>query len=355
MIPSTKRRRHRQEKVTLSDVALAAGVSAITVSRALRDPEKVSPALRETILRVVEQMGYVPDMAARALASKDSGLIGVLTPGLTSYAFIAVMRGIEDRVRATDLRIQYANPGNDGEDDARKLRFFFSQNPAGIIYVGRHHDPALDDLLKRAPCPVVEIMDVSRTPAEMAVGIDHRMAAEAATRHLINEGYRRIGLLGGGWDSRSLRRLEGYKAVMEAEGLFDQALVLSIDSYTSVGLGAHLLERLLSACPDADAAFCHSDDLALGALFECQRKGLRIPQDFGICGFNDFDYAGVAYPSLTSVRLPRYEIGYRAADMLIRATGGGRQPPTLVDLGFQLIPRQSTARIAAQQPSGAPA
>jgi LacI family transcriptional regulator, gluconate utilization system Gnt-I transcriptional repressor len=87
-------------------------------------------------------------------------------------------------------------------------------------------------------------------------------------------------------------------------------------------------------------------------LFECQRRGLRIPADFGICGFNDFDYAGVAYPSLTSVRLPRYEIGYRAADMLIRATGGGRQPPTLVDLGFQLIPRQSTARNALQPSPG---
>jgi LacI family gluconate utilization system Gnt-I transcriptional repressor len=352
MIPGTRRRRHRQEKVTLSDVAHAAGVSAITVSRALRDPEKVSPALREIILRVVEQMGYVPDMAARALASKDSGLIGVLTPGLTSYAFIAVMRGIEDRVRSTDLRIQYANPGNDGEDDARKLRFFFSQNPAGIIYLGRNGEPALDDLLQRAPCPVVEIMDVSHAPAEMAVGIDHRLAAEAATRHLLEQGYRRIALLGACTDSRSLRRLEGYRAVLEAQGLFDPGLVLSIDSYTSVGLGAHLLDRLLSDHPEADAAFCHSDDLALGALFECQRKGLHVPDDFGICGFNDFDYAGVAFPSLTSVRLPRYEIGYRAADMLIRATGGGRQAPTLVDLGFQLIARQSTARKASQSLPG---
>lgn len=322
-------------------------MSAITVSRALRDPEKVSPALRETILSVVEQMGYVPDLAARALASKDSGLIGVLTPGLTSYAFIAVMRGIEDRVRTTDLRIQYANPGDDGEDDARKLRFFFSQNPAGIVYVGRQHDAALDELLQRAPCPVVEIMDVSRTPAEMAVGIDHKLAAEAATRHLLEQGYRRIGLLGGRWDNRSRRRLEGYRAVLEAEGLFDPDLVLSVDNYTSVGLGAHLLERLLSAHPEADAAFCHSDDLALGALFECQRRSRPVPTEFGICGFNDFDYAGVAYPSLTSVRLPRYEIGYRAADMLIRATGAGRQPPTLVDLGFQLIARQSTARNAS--------
>lgn len=327
-------------------------MSAITVSRALREPEKVSPALRETILRVVEQMGYVPDMAARALASKDSGLIGVLTPGLTSYAFIAVMRGIEDRVRSTDLRIQYANPGDGRNDDGRKLRFFFSQNPAGIIYVGLQHDSALDDLLRRAPCPVVEIMDVSHAPAEMAVGIDHRLAAEAATRHLLEQGYRRIAMLGASWDNRSKRRLEGFQSVLEAEGLFDPSLVLSIDSYTSVGLGAHLLDRLLSDHPDADAAFCHSDDLALGALFECQRRGRSVPNEFGICGFNDFDYAGVAFPSLTSVRLPRYEIGYRAADMLIRATGGGRQAPTVVDLGFQLIARQSTARNAPKGPTG---
>lgn len=344
MTSGSRKRRQRQDKITLSDVAHQAGVSAITVSRALREPEKVSPPLREAILKVVEEMGYVPDLAARALASKNSGLVGVMSPGLTSHAFLALIRGIEDRVRSSDLRIQYASAETDTEDQLRQLRFFLSQNPAGLIHVGQIGDPAIDDLLRHAPCPVVEIMDVSREPSDMAIGIDHRQAAETATRHLLEKGYRRIAMLGGAWDFRARRRLEGFRAVLEEAGLFDPALVLSIDGSTSVGLGCHLLDRLKSEAPDAEAAFCHNDDIALGVLFECQRRGLAVPQDFGICGFNDLDYAGFAFPAITSVRVPRYEIGYRAVDMIIRAAGSDTSPTKRVDLGYQLVQRGSTAR-----------
>lgn len=344
MTSGSRKRRQRQDKITLSDVAHQAGVSAITVSRALREPEKVSPPLREAILKVVEEMGYVPDLAARALASKNSGLVGVMSPGLTSHAFLALIRGIEDRVRSSDLRIQYASAETDTEDQLRQLRFFLSQNPAGLIHVGQIGDPAIDDLLRHAPCPVVEIMDVSREPSDMAIGIDHRQAAETATRHLLEKGYRRIAMLGGAWDFRARRRLEGFQAVLEEAGLFDPALVLSIDGSSSVGLGCHLLDRLKSEAPDAEAAFCHNDDIALGVLFECQRRGLTVPQDFGICGFNDLDYAGFAFPAITSVRVPRYEIGYRAVDMIIRAAGYDTSPAKRVDLGYQLVQRGSTAR-----------
>lgn len=344
MTSGSRKRRQRQDKITLSDVAHQAGVSAITVSRALREPEKVSPPLREAILKVVEEMGYVPDLAARALASKNSGLVGVMSPGLTSHAFLALIRGIEDRVRSSDLRIQYASAETDTEDQLRQLRFFLSQNPAGLIHVGQIGDPAIDDLLRHAPCPVVEIMDVSREPSDMAIGIDHRQAAETATRHLLEKGYRRIAMLGGAWDFRARRRLEGFQAVLEEAGLYDPALVLSIDGSTSVGLGCHLLDRLKSEAPDAEAAFCHNDDIALGVLFECQRRGLAVPQDFGICGFNDLDYAGFAFPAITSVRVPRYEIGYRAVDMIIRAAGSDTSPTKRVDLGYQLVQRGSTAR-----------
>ncbi|MFC3319294.1 LacI family DNA-binding transcriptional regulator [Rhizobium rosettiformans] len=344
MTSGSRKRRQRQDKITLSDVAHQAGVSAITVSRALREPEKVSPPLREAILKVVEEMGYVPDLAARALASKNSGLVGVMSPGLTSHAFLALIRGIEDRVRSSDLRIQYASAETDTEDQLRQLRFFLSQNPAGLIHVGQIGDPAIDDLLRHAPCPVVEIMDVSREPSDMAIGIDHRQAAKTATRHLLEKGYRRIAMLGGAWDFRARRRLEGFRAVLEEAGLFDPALVLSIDGSTSVGLGCHLLDRLKSEAPDAEAAFCHNDDIALGVLFECQRRGLAVPQDFGICGFNDLDYAGFAFPAITSVRVPRYEIGYRAVDMIIRAAGSDTSPTKRVDLGYQLVQRGSTAR-----------
>ena len=340
----TRRRRQRQERVTLLDVATAAGVSSITVSRALRNPEKVSPALRETIMKFVESMGYVPDFAARALASQNSGIIGVLSPALTNYSFIGIMRGIEDRVRSTDMRIQYANTHFDPADEIKQLRLFFAQNPSGIIIAGVEEHPDVLDLLHRAPCPVVQIMDINGEPVDMSIGINHRLAAEMATAHLIERGFRRIALMGGRWDIRSRRRFDGYRAVMEKAGLYDPELVFSLDAHTSVGLGGHLLERLLRQAPDADAAFCHNDDIALGVLFECQRRGIRLPADFGICGFNDLEYANVSTPSLTTVRVPRYEIGYRAVDMIVRASGNGTQPEAQIDLGFHLVERETTAR-----------
>ncbi|QLF69720.1 LacI family DNA-binding transcriptional regulator [Peteryoungia desertarenae] len=339
-----KRQRNRHQRVTLSDVAQAAGVSSITVSRTLREPDKVSPDLRETVLKFVDSMGYIPDFAARALASSDSGIIGVISPALTNHAYLGVMRGIEDRVRSTDLRIQYANTTYDPADEVRQLKQFLAQNPTGIIFANVDTNPAVEDMLRVARCPVVQIMDVSKAPANMAIGIDHKVAGEMATRHLIESGYRRIGLLGGRWDARARRRLEGYTAVMKEAGLYDPALIIALDHMTSVPLGGHLLDRLLQTVPDADAAFCHHDELALGAVFECQRRGIDIPSQFGICGYNDMDYVAVSVPAITSVRIPRYEIGFRAVDMILRALDRGSASPSLVDLGFTLVRRASTAR-----------
>ncbi len=341
---ATRRRRNLHDRVTLSDVAAAAGVSAITVSRALRDPDKVSPVLREAILSTIEQMGYVPHFAARALASHSSGVIAVLVPALSNYVFLSAMRGIEDRARAADLRIQYANTHFDPAEEIRQIRLFLGQNPAGIILVGVADDDTVRALLARAPCPVVQMMDISAPPVSLGIGIDNRAAAAVATHHLLQRGYRRIALLGGQGDLRSARRLAGYRDVLAPAGLYDESLVLRAPAHTSISLGCQLLDLLKKAAPDADAAFCQSDDIALGVLFECQRRGIRVPEDFGICGFNDLDCARSAFPAITTIRLPRYEIGYRAVDMIVRASAEGLEQPALVDLGFQLIERQSSAR-----------
>ncbi|HEX5932586.1 MAG TPA: LacI family DNA-binding transcriptional regulator [Pseudorhizobium sp.] len=338
-------RRARTERVTLQDVATALGISSITVSRAIREPEKVSEPLRERVLHQVEQMGYVPDLAARALASRHSGVIGVLAPALTSHAHLSIMRGIEERVRTSDLRIQYANSRYDPEEECRQIRLFLSQHPAGILLSGLQHRDGALDLLDKAPCPVVQIVDLHLMPSGIAVGVNHCDAAASAIRHLLACGYRRIGLIGGTRDVRSERRQEGYRLAMQDAGLADCALVVSEDAPTSVQLGCQLLQRLRAQAPDLDCVFCQNDDLALGVLFEAQRLGLAIP-DFGICGYNDLGFAGYSHPALTTVRVPRFEMGYRAIDLLIRAVEGERLPAAPIDLGFELIPRGTTRRPA---------
>ena len=338
-------RRARTKRVTLHDVASALGISSITVSRALREPDKVSEPLRERILHQVENMGYVPDLAARALASQRSGVISVLAPALTSHAHLSVMRGIEERVRTSDLRIQYANSRPDPEEEARQIRLFLSQHPAGILLSGLQQRDGILDLLSTAPCPVVQIVDLHLTQSAMTIGTNHCDASALAVRHLLACGYRRIGLIGGTRDVRSARRHEGYWLAMQEAGLADPALVVFEDAPTSVQLGCMLLQRLRTQAPDLDCVFCQNDDLALGVLFEAQRLGLAVPE-FGICGYNDLGFSAYSQPTLTTVRVPRFEMGYRAIDLLIRAVNGEPLPTAPIDLGFELVQRGTTRRLA---------
>ncbi len=339
-------RRGRNERTTLHDVASKAGVSAITVSRALREPEKVSVDLRNRILKIIEEMDYVPDQAARALASRHNSTFGVLVASLTNRAFLGFMQGVEERVRDTSFRIQYANTHNFIEEEKRQVRLLLSQNTAGIVLGGMEGREAISELLERASCPVVQVVDVGLQTAGTAIALNHIEAAATATRHLLACGYRRIAILGGSPDERSRRRIEGFSRVMQEAGLFERALIQYENAATSTQMGCRLLRRALKALPDMDAVFCQNDDIALGVLFEAQRMGKRVPEDLGICGYNDLDFASVMEPPLTTIRTPLFEMGYRSADLMIRAASGKRPECKTIDLGFELIERKTTRRIS---------
>lgn len=344
-IVRVRSRRQGSGKVRLQDVARRAGVSNITVSRVLREPEKVSEGLRREILGIIEEMGYVPDLAARALASGSSTLIGVLAPTLTHGVFRSFMRGIEERVRDTPYRIQYANSHYDAVQELEQLRLFSAQNPAGLIVVGIEERNTMAQLAQMVSCPVVQIVDIRFAGPYMSVGVDHHAATAEAVGHLLERNYRRIGLLGGTNDVRMRLKHDGYVETMTRHELFDEALIVLEDAPASVQLGCRLLRRLLDRVPDADAVMCQDDLIALGALSECRRLGILVPDDFGICGFNDLDFAAFVEPPLTTVRVPGFETGYRAADMLIRQDKGEHAVERKVDTGSRLIERRTTRRL----------
>ena len=335
-------RRGGKDRVRLRDVAERVGVSQITVSRALRHPETVSRELRETILRCVEEMGYIPDLSARALARGHNDVVGVLSPGLSQQVFSGALVGIEERMRSTDFHLQYATVTFELGQELARTQAFLAQKPAGLILAGVEHYDSLAPLLAQATCPVAHIIDISQEPDTLAVGIDHYAAAAEATRYLLSRGYRRIGLIGGYPTLRTRRRMEGYEAVMSEAGLFDKALVLNRCEQSGVALGVEMLSQLVAAVPDLDAVFCQNDDVALGALFECQRRGIRVPEDFGICGYNDLEFASVIQPALTTVLVPRRMIGFRVADMLLRAIEGVGPPDPKIEFDFSLIRRSTT-------------
>ncbi len=328
---------------TIADVARLAGVSAITVSRALREPDRVSEDLRRQIGAAVAELGYVPDPNARALASSRADVIGVLVPSLTNSVFAEVVRGIYDGLADRRFQIQMGNTHYSGLEEERLLQVFLGQRPAALIVAGRDQTPAARKLLADAGCPVVQIMDIDDEPLDMMIGFSHFEGGRTATEHMIARGYRRIGFIGARMDPRSQRRLAGYRAAMEAAGLHDTRLVTTTPIPSSVSMGGELLRDALARVPTLDGVFCNNDDLALGVLFECQRAALDVPRRIGICGFNDLEMMRVAYPPLTSIRTHRYDIGRRAVGLVLARLAGEDCGPTPIDVGFDLKPRESTA------------
>jgi LacI family gluconate utilization system Gnt-I transcriptional repressor len=304
--------------------------------------------------KAVAELGYVPNFAAQALASKSTNVIGALIPSVTNNVFSDVLRGMYASVGGTRYQLQLGNTRYSTIEEERLLRTFLSQRPAGLVVSGIDQSSVSRSLLENADCPVVQIMEMGENPVDMMVGFSHRRGAYDAATHLIAQGYRRIGFIGARMDPRTQRRLQGFKEALDARGLFDEQLITTTTHPSSTTLGGQMFADLVGRRPDIDAVFCINDDLAVGVLFEAQRRRIAVPDQLGICGFNDLEIMSVANPSLTSVRTNREEMGQRAIDMLVQAIEHRGPAEKSVDLGYAIMARQSTDRFSNVR-SSAPA
>jgi LacI family gluconate utilization system Gnt-I transcriptional repressor len=334
----------QKQHTTLQDVAQKAGVSAITASRALRTPERVAADTLARVRDAVAALGYVPNPAAQALASARSRVIGVVIPSVTNSVFADLLRGVMDATADTPWQPQIANTRYVSSREEDILRLFATQRPAGMIVAGIDQSREARDILEGIGCPVVQVLETGPDPIDMMIGCSQIDGARAAVHHLTEQGYARIGFLGARMDPRSQRRLAGYRREIEAAGLPGPERVLTVPHASSVTLGRRLMADFLALHPDADAVFCNNDDIALGALFECIRRGIRVPAQMGIAGFNDLDMAAGAEPGITSVRTHRYTMGHEAVRMIEAALKGDRPAADVRDLGFMLEVRDSTRR-----------
>lgn len=328
--------------ITIADVAREAGVSAMTVSRALREPGKVSAKSLQKIRSVIDRLGYVPDPAARALAAGRTNVIGVIVPSVTNNVFADVMAGIYSRAEGTDWQVQLGNSRYSPLEEERLVRTFLSQRPAGLIISGIDQSAATAAALRSASCRIVQVMETGPEPFDMMIGFSHLEASRAAARHLVAAGYRKPGFIAARLDPRTQRRLEGFRDIAREAGLIDPRRIITTPRASTVTLGCELTADLLARAPDTDAILCNNDDLAMGALFECQRRGIDVPRQIGICGFNDLEMMAVANPAVTSVKTYRLDMGQRAMEMMIAALSGEDPRETWVDLGFEVVARDST-------------
>lgn len=328
-------------RATLEQVAAMAGVSIMTASRALSQPHVVSEATRIKVEQAVAELGYVPNRAARALASAQSNVIVVLVPSLSNAVFTAVLEGIHDAVAPGQYQLLIGNTYYSQAEEEKLLRTYLQSSPDGILFSSQERSPAVAKMLEASQVPAVAMMDLSDDPTVLSVGFSQFEAGMEMARHLIRKGYRRIGFIGAQLDERTLRRADGYRAAMREAGLADAQLELMVPDRSTIALGAELMKRMMAENPDCDAVFCCNDDLAHGAVFHCQRQGVRIPQDVAVCGFNDLPASAWMMPSLTTIDTPRYQIGFEAAGLLLQVIRGERPERRRIDLGFTLRERES--------------
>lgn len=338
------RKRSKPDNIRLTEVAKLAGVSPITASRFFRDPEALSIGKRVRVESAAKELGYVPNLAARALASQRTEVIGVLIPSFTNNVFSDVLRGIYDAFEGSRYSIQLANTRYSMLQEERLLRLFLAQKPSGLIVTGIDQTPQSRSILESVDCPIVQIMEIGPDPIDMMIGFSHADACHAGISHLLEQGCRRIGFLGARMDPRVQRRLAGYQAAMKEASLLDPRLIVTTPVPTSVTLGGTLFADLLARAPDTEAVLCANDDIALGVLFECQRRHIAVPEQMAIVGFNDLEFMASSVPTLTSVRTNRYEMGRNAATMVIETLEGRPPEQRIVDLGFTVMERQSSVR-----------
>lgn len=349
--PRGARTRNAQGKrVTLQDVARQAGVGQITASRALREPGKVSPALRARVQAAVDALGYVPNRVARGLASGASQVVAVIIPTLAHAVYVPFLRGVREVLGPDGYEVLLGTTEYRPDTEARLVDTLLGWFPSGMLLAGVDHAPGARARLQqavKAGMPVVEFMDLAEVPVDMNVGFSHQAVGRAAARHLAEGGARRIAYVGtqAGYDTRSTRRIQGFREALRHMGLPDD-LVMQSDEPFSIALGGRLLVGLLERHPDVEAVFFANDDLAAGGLFEAARRGIGVPKPLRLMGFNDMEIAAAVSPSITSVRVDQYRIGRLSAELLLHRLAGEALPSAVIDTGFRIVERDSTAAVA---------
>lgn len=329
-------------RVTLSDVAQAAGVSPITVSRALRGERAVAPALVERVQAAARTLGYVPDPAARALASQRSTHVTVLIPMLSNALFVDVFEAVQRSLRPAGYQTLMGVTHYNLEEEELLLREQLLQRPAGLLVTGLERTDAARALIAQSGVPCVHLMELTCATGVYSVGFSQREAGAAMTAHLLAQGRRRIAFAAAQLDARTLQRLDGWRREMSAAGLHDAALQWLNPAVSSMALGAQMFAQIMREQSDVDAIFFCNDDLAQGALLAALRLGVAVPQRVAVAGFNDLTGSDQMLPPLTTVRTPRADIGTAAARMLLALMNGDAVASPCVDLGYELVVRSSS-------------
>ena len=332
----------------MKDVAALAGVGVMTVSRAMRAPEMVSAVLQARIEDAMTTLGYIPNAMAGSLSSERSRVVVTIIPSLADSLFPEIVQGISEVLAEAGYEMLLGNSRYESDEEEMLVRTFLGWRPAGLILAGGERSQATAAMISRARVPTVELWDSDVRPLDMVVGHSQYRIGWEMTRHLAENGYRRVALVCGlfthsdGASARVRERERGYRDAVREFGLGEPVIVRPDEGPLGMSAGARALGVVVERHSDVDAVFFLGDFPAAGALFECQRRDLPVPERIAIAGSGDFEIASQVVPMLTTVRVPRHEIGRKAAEMLVRRLRGEEIETTKVDMAIEIVQRDST-------------
>ncbi len=341
-----------RRRARLVDVARKAGVSPATVSRAMAQPELLTPDTLARVRRSAEELGYRPDAAARALASGRSMTIGAVMPTLDNAIFSRALQAMQTALAAHGYQLLVASHEYSAASEAEAARKLIARGVDGLMLVGAERAPETEALISDARAPTVLTW---RTTADRAgVVVDNEQAGRLAARHLIGLGHRRIGMVTGGvqFNDRQRARLAGARACLAEAGLELPDWLVSQQPTTLAG-GRAGCAALLALAEPPTAVIGGIDFLAIGCMIEAQARGLGVPGDISVVGIDDIDMSAHLAPPLTTVHIPTARIGEEAAAMLLRMIRDGEEAH-VVTLPIELVVRRSSGPPAPSRPSQGP-
>ncbi|ACP26402.1 putative transcriptional regulator protein, LacI family [Sinorhizobium fredii NGR234] len=323
--------------VTLADIAKLAGVSLVTVSRAINTPHLVKPRTLEAIETAIARTGYVPNLLAGGLASRKTKLVAAIVPSVASTMFAETIEGLNAELVSAGYQVLLGLSGYDIDQERELTRAILARRPDGIILTGIAHLKETRAMLTGAGLPIVEIWDSTPSPLDTAVGFSHPAVGALVAEYLLAAGYDRYAQIGAN-DPRAMQRRDGF--IKRLTGIATvETSTIEMSAPATFKDGRRAVGELLDQGGGSIAVFCSSDVVAHGALTEAYVRGCRIPEDLAIVGFGDFDFAPYTHPPLTTVRIDRRMIGTKAARAILAKLSGDETVVPMIDIDFEIIKR----------------
>ncbi len=337
----TSRRKRAGKAASIYDVARESGVSVFTVSAVVNNKAHVGKSLREKVEAAIRKLNYRPNLIARSLAKQKTHTIGMIVPDIGNPFFPIVVRGAEDAAQKHGYNLLLCNSDDSLDKEEKAVELLLSKRVDGILLTKAADDfrPSLQQMIKEVDIPFVLVMRTYPKLTRDAVITDDYHGAYEAVSHLARAGRKRIGLISGPLKvSNAKERWAGFQDALKAEGLpIEQDLVIEGDYRLESGYRAG--HSMFSRRPDGIYVANHL--MTVGLLKAADEMGLRCPEDFGLVSFDDYPWLGIFRPRLTTVELPKHQLGSEAAELLIRRITGDASKPVLIKLQPELRIRES--------------